>query len=104
MCTNELITNTGISIDTVKLSNWKDQFILNHWLSTHSNKFIITILLFIPISKKAIIENIVIIIILKDVISCAPITPVFLPKKPANIETIKGMKIILKYNIIYSLY
>jgi len=61
-------------------------------------------LLFIPISKKAIIENIVIIIILKDVITCAPTIPVFLPKKPANIETIKGINMILKYNIIYNLY
>jgi hypothetical protein len=100
MWTKELIINTGKSIETVKLSNWKPQMILNHSLSIHLNKFIVTGILLKPTSAKAKIANIVVIITFEHVIICAPLTPTFLPKKPDTIDPNKGKIIILKY-IIY---
>ncbi len=103
MWTKELIINTGINIATVKLSNWKPQRMLYHSLSIHLNKFIVTGILLKPTSKKANIAKPVVIITLKQVINCAPLTPAFLPKKPATIDPNKGKIMILKY-IIYILY
>ena len=102
ICTKELIINTGINIDTVKLSNWKIQRILNSSVTIHLNKLIKTGMLLKPISIKAIIDNITVIIMFKDVNICAPVTPAFLPKKPETIHPNKGKIIILKY-IIYIL-
>src|SRR6476469_3815461 len=76
--------------------------ILNHSLSIHLNKFRVTGILLKPISKKDIIDNIVVIITLAHVINCAPLTPTFLPKKPDTIDPNNGKIIILKY-IIYIL-
>ena len=91
--------NTGINIDTVRLSNSKPHMILNHSLSIHLNNSIDTGILLNPTSKKAIIANIVVNITLEHVINCAPLTPTFLPKKPATIDPNKGKIIILKYII-----
>ena len=101
MWTKELIINTGINIDTVKLSNWKLQNILNDSLSNHLNKLIETGLLFNPTSKKLIIANIVVVITLKQPKTRLPVTPTFLPKNPDTIDPNKGKIIILKY-IIYN--
>jgi len=76
--------------------------ILNHSLSIHLNKFIVTGILLKPTSIKANIDNIVVITTFEHVISCAPLTPTFLPKKPDTIHPNKGKIIILKY-IIYIL-
>src|ERR1700754_4466226 len=73
--------------------------ILNHSLSIHLNKWIETGILFNPTSKNAIIANNVVIIMLEHVITCAPLTPTFLPKKPETIDPNKGNIIILKYII-----
>ena len=102
MWTKELIINTGINIETVKLSNWKPQMILNHSLSIHLNKLIVTGRLLKPISKNPNIAKIVVIITLKLVINLAPSIPTFLPKKPDAIHPNKGRNIILRY-IIYIL-
>ena len=101
-------TNTAyISIkrpinNTVKLSNSKPHKILNHSLSIHLNNSMDTGILLKPTSKKAIIAKTVVIITLEHVISCAPFTPTFLPKKPDTTDPNKGKIIILKY-IIYIL-
>ena len=76
--------------------------ILNHSLSIHLNKFIVTGILFKPTSIKHNIDNIVVIITPEDVINCAPFTPTFLPKKPDTILPNNGKIIKLKY-IIYIL-
>ena len=76
--------------------------ILNHSLSIHLNKFIVTGILLKPTSAKAKIANIVVIITFEHVIICAPLTPTFLPKKPDTIDPNNGKIIILKY-IIYIL-
>ena len=55
-----------------------------------------------PTSKKLIIANIVVVIILKQPKIRLPVTPTFLPKKPDTIDPNKGNIIILKY-IIYIL-
>ena len=102
MCTKELTIKTGINIDTVKLSNWKLQAMLNVSLSNHLNKGIETGLLFIPTSKKAMIAKLVVANKHKQVIIRLPVTPTFLPKKPETIDPNKGNIIILKY-IIYIL-
>jgi hypothetical protein len=59
-------------------------------------------ILFKPTSKKVTIVNSVVIIIVTDVIDCAPLTPTFLPKKPETIDPNKGKVIIARY-IIYIL-
>jgi len=87
---------------TVKLSKLNPQFILNHSESIHLNNSIVTGVLWSPTSKKARIANIVVIITLKVVINCAPLAPIFLPKKPDTIDPSNGKIIILKY-IIYIL-
>src|SRR5690606_19291511 len=82
------------------LSNRKPQLILNHSLSIHLNKFIVTGILLKPTSTKHKSDNNVVIITHEDVINCAPLIPTFLPKKPDTILPNKGKIIILKY-IIY---
>jgi hypothetical protein len=94
--------NTGINIDTVRLSNCRPHVILNHSLSIHLNKYRETGILLNPTSKKTNIAKIVVIITLEHVIICDPDTPAFLPKKPDAIDPNKGNIIILKY-IIYIL-
>ena len=96
--TKELIIKTGINIDTVKLSNSKPHIILIHSESIHLNNSIETGILLNPTSKNANTAKIVVTITLKHVISCAPRTPTFLPKKPETIDPNKGKIIILKYN------
>lgn len=75
---------------------------LNHSLSIHLNNSMETGELLKPTSKKARTANIVVVITHKHVTNCAPLTPTFLPKKPATIDPNKGKIIILK-NIIYIL-
>jgi hypothetical protein len=50
-----------------------------------------------PTSKNNNIDINVVYKILKQVINCAPLTPIFLPKKPDIIEPSKGKIKILKY-------
>ena len=102
MCTKELIIKTGINIETVKLSNWKLHTILIVSVTSHSNKIIEIGLLFNPTSKKANIDNIVVIIILKVLIIRDPYIPDILPKNPEIIDPNNGNNIMDKY-IIYIL-
>ena len=102
MCTKELTIKTGINIDTVKLSKLKLHSTLSDSLSIHLKRFIDTGMLFKPTSKNATIANKVVTITLVHVINCAPLTPIFLPKKPETIDPNKGKVIIAKY-IIYIL-
>ena len=102
MCTKEETIKTGINILTVKLSKWKLHKILSDSLSIHLNRFIETVILLKPTSKKAIIANNVVIIIERHVINCAPLTPTFLPKNPETVAPNKGKVIMAKY-IIYIL-
>src|SRR5271154_4184443 len=99
ICTKEETIKTGINILTVKLSKWKLHKTLRDSLSIHLNRFIDTVILFKPTSKKAIIASNVVIIIDKHVINCAPLTPTFLPKNPETIAPNKG-KVIMAKNII----
>jgi hypothetical protein len=89
-------------MDTVKLSKWKPHKTLSDSLSIHLKRLIETAILFKPTSKKVTIVNSVVIIIVTDVIDCAPLTPTFLPKKPETIDPNKGKVIIARY-IIYIL-
>src|SRR6185369_15706413 len=90
------------NIDTVKLSKFNPHSTLNDSLSIHLNRFIKTVMLFKPTSKKASIANSVVTITLVHVIIWAPLTPTFLPKNPETIDPNKGKMIIAKY-IIYIL-
>jgi hypothetical protein len=99
MCTNEETIKTGINIDTVKESKRKAHNILRASESIHLNKDIDTGILLKPTSMKAIADKIVLIITNDDVIICAPLTPTFLPKKPATMEPNNGKIIIDKYII-----
>jgi len=74
---------------------------LNDSLLTHSNNEIDTELLLNPISKKAIIAKIVVIITLLLLIICDPVTPDFLPKNPDTIDPNNGKNIIVKYIVFY---
>src|SRR3981081_1320631 len=102
MCTKELTIKTGINIDTVKLSKLKLHDTFNDSLSIHLKRFIDVGILFIPTSKKVIIANKVVTTTHVHVINCAPLTPTFLPKKPATIDPNNGKVIIARY-IIYIL-
>ena len=86
ICTKEDTINTGINIDTVKLSKLKLHFIFNDSASIHLNNSILTGIWFNPTSKKANIANIVVIITQPHVTIRAPLTPIFLPKKPDIID------------------
>lgn len=99
MCTKEETINTGINIDTVKESKRKLQEISNASESTHLNNSIDTGTLFIPTSKNAIKEKIVVKITQPLVINCEPVTPTFLPKNPEIIEPNRGNIIMFKYII-----
>lgn len=102
MCTKEEITSTGISIETVKESKLNPHKTLRDSESTHLNVNIDTGTLLKPTSVNANIATSVVVIIHKLVISCAPLTPTFLPKSPETIEPNRGNTIIAKY-IIYIL-
>jgi|SRR6267154_2659180 hypothetical protein len=102
MCTKELTIKTGINIDTVKLSKLKLHDTFSDSLSIHLKRFIDVGILFIPTSKKVIIANKVVTTTHVHVINCAPLTPTFLPKKPATIDPNNGKVIIARY-IIYIL-
>ena len=102
MCTSDDTTNTGINIETVKLSKLKPQDIIRLSESIHVNRCNETGILLNPTSKNARNANIVVIITQLDVIICDPFTPTFLPKNPDIIEPNKGNIIIDRY-IIYFL-
>ena len=57
-------------------------------------------MLFNPTSINIIIDRIVVITTEAEVINCAPLTPIFLPKKPDAIELNKGKTIKVKYIIL----
>ena len=96
-CTTEDTNNTGISIDTVKASNLKAQSMCNDSRSIHLNKLIETDVLLHPTSKKRKIAKKVVMATQLHVMSCAPVIPIFLPKKPETIEPNNGSKIKTKY-------
>jgi hypothetical protein len=98
-CTKEDTINTGINIDTVKLSKLKLQYIFSDSASIHLNNSIFTHIWFNPTSKKATIANIVVIITQVHVIIRAPLTPIFLPKKPDMIDPNIGKIINARYII-----
>jgi hypothetical protein len=56
-------------------------------------------MLFKPTSKKASVAIIVVDITEAHAIICDPVTPIFLPKNPQEIEPNKGNIIIIKYII-----
>ena len=101
MCTKLDTINTGINIDTVKVSKLKLQKTLSASESIHLKSFIDTGMLFKPTSIKATIANNIDIIIKLHVIICAPLIPTFLPKNPENIDPNKGNTIKARY-IIYN--
>ena|ERR1700759_3148249 len=101
-CTKEDTINTGINIETVNESKLNAQPTFNVSMSIHLNKCIVTGMLFKPTSKKATIAINVVIITQLHVINCAPLTPIFLPKKPDDMDPNKGNTIKAKY-IIYIL-
>ncbi|MCZ6914731.1 MAG: hypothetical protein O7C59_09975 [Rickettsia endosymbiont of Ixodes persulcatus] len=102
MCTREETISTGISIDTVKESKLNPHKTLSDSKSTHLKANTDTGMLFKPTSENIIIAKSVVVITHKLVISCAPLTPTFLPKNPETIEPNRGNTIIAKY-IIYIL-
>ena len=65
--------------------------------SIHLNKFIYTGVLFKPTSKNATIAKNVVVKTDRHATRWDPVTPIFLPKKPEDIEANKGKKIITKY-------
>jgi hypothetical protein len=67
--------------------------------STHLNKLIDTGVLFKPTSRKATIDNILVVDTDVHVKICDPVTPIFLPKKPDAIDPNRGNNIIDKYII-----
>jgi hypothetical protein len=99
MWTKHDIIRTGNNILDVKESKLKAQNILRYSESIQLNNLTLTGILFIPTSKNTTILNIVVIAIQLQVISCAPVTPTFLPKNPEIIEPIKGKNINVKYII-----
>lgn len=97
MCTKEDTIKTGISIDTVKESKLKLQDTFKDSESIHLNKFIYTGVLLKPTSKNAIIASNVVVKTDAHVIKWDPVTPIFLPKKPEDMEDSNGKKIIVRY-------
>ena len=98
-CTNDETMRTGINIDTVKESKLKLHKTFKDSESIHLKSFMETGMLFKPTSKKANTAIIVVVITDIHVIKCDPLTPIFLPKKPEEIEPNKGNIIIIKYII-----
>ena len=90
---------TGINIDTVKESKLKLHKTFNDSESIHLKSFTETGMLFKPTSIKASVAKIVVVITDVHAIICDPLTPIFLPKKPEEIEPNKGNIIIIKYII-----
>lgn len=99
MCTKQETTNTGISMDTVKESKLNPQYTLRDSESTQVKSCTNTGVLFKPISRKVIIDKIVVIVTHNIVIACAPLVPIFLPKNPDTIEPSKGKTIMARYII-----
>lgn len=97
MCTKEETTNTGINIETVRESKLNPHKILNDSESTHLKVNTDTDTLFKATSVKIVMAIIVVVIIHELVISCAPVTPTFLPKNPEAIDPSKGNIIMAKY-------
>ena len=89
-------------METVNESKLKAQFAFKVSISIHLNKCIVTGMLFKPTSKNDTTANIVVIITQVHVIIRAPLTPIFLPKKPDTIDPNIG-KIIKARYIIYIL-
>jgi len=52
-----------------------------------------------PTSKKASTAKVVVVITDVHVITCDPLTPIFLPKKPEDIDANKGNIIMIRYII-----
>ena len=99
ICTKEETINTGISIETVNESKWNPHDTLSDSESIHLNTSIDTGILFSPTSKKATTANIVVNTTAVQVIKWAPVTPIFLPKKPEAIDPNSGKIIITRYII-----
>jgi hypothetical protein len=97
MCTKHEIINTGINMDTVNESKLNPQNTFKYSESIQLNNFIVTGTLLSTTSKNVIITNTVVVIIETHVTNCAPLTPIFLPKKPEIIDPIRGSIIIDKY-------
>src|ERR1700712_3727160 len=97
ICTTEETINTGINIDTVNESKLNPHITNKDSESIHLNNFIDKGTLFNPTSIKANIDNIVVNIMQLQVIICAPLTPIFLPKNPETIEPNKGKIINVRY-------
>jgi hypothetical protein len=86
-------------METVKESKLKLQSTFSDSESIHLKSFTDTGMLFKPTSKKASVAIIVVVITEVHAIICDPLTPIFLPKKPQDIEPSKGNIIIIKYII-----
>jgi hypothetical protein len=99
MCTKEDTINTGINIDTVKESKLNPHSIFKDSESSHLNNCIFTGVLYIPTSTNVNIAKRVVITTHVQVIICEPVTPTFLPKKPAIMEPNRGKIKIVKYII-----
>ena len=99
MCTNKDTINTGISIETVRESKLNPQNIFKDSESSHLNSLICTGLFDIPTSTNVNTDITVVRNTQPHVISCDPVTPIFLPKKPDAIEPNKGRITRLKYII-----
>lgn len=84
-------------METVKESKLKLHNTLRDSESIHLKSFTETGMLFKPTSKKANVASIVVVITDAHVITCDPVTPIFLPKNPEIIEASKGSIIIIKY-------
>ena len=97
--TKELIINTGKSIETVKESKWNPHETFKDSESIHLNTSIDTGILLYPTSKKATTANKVVNTTAIHVITWAPETPIFLPKKPDAIDPNSGKIIIARYII-----
>ena len=98
-CTKDDTIKTGISIDTVNESKLNAQDTFKDSASIHLNKCMVTGVLFNPTSMKARIDRTVVVITQLHVINCYPLTPTFLPKKPAIIEPNIGNIIKARYII-----
>jgi len=99
ICTKEETISTGINIDTVNESKWNPHDTFNDSESIHLNTCIDTGILFNPTSKKAITAKNVVVTTAVHVIIWAPVTPIFLPKKPEAIDPNSGKIIIARYII-----
>ena len=89
-------------MDTVKKSKLKAHSMFIEPKSSHLHKDMLTDMLLKATSKNTNTANTVVVITETLVISCAPLTPTFLPKNPETIEPNKGNIITARY-IIYIL-